>query len=632
MRVARLFAAPLLLLSACAAATSAAPPGTPQGAPAVATGTPLGRAIKAYEVTQDGEMVALPDAGIAEVDVNSVVRLHMDAPAIQSHLSGASGKGPQIQALETQATSALSTIEALKKSLTAIEQIRRAAPRTDAYKKAVEAQGDLAVAAYTEIRTFLKSRGLSTDVIAKLDDAELVPFLLEESKKIEGELAQQLKTMAGVRFRVQAQLTTKGKSTPIHLPNYDRLPDGDPKLIDKLVPVMTDDVKKQYELAGKMAAAAADLRGTIAETLKTLERDTTALLDSAVSLKVLARVAVSLKIPRNGKVKALKDALQKEQAEIQKLVDGCTKATAAWQSAKDRGDPLLFTSAAFTVITDCAMPILDKKQLTRLETLGKSIADVLGDAAAKVEIGVSLQADLEKLEILQRMQATLEPLVAAIGAITGGVPSSLPSSSAIALSEQTDRPYGQITDTVIDLTRTERQEKDFVTFQPAVTIDGRVVLDGAPVTMKVVRTGLHVNVSAGLFFVSPLDQATGEPMFTPAPAVTTAVHYRIARSSGEASPGGASALWNFMNAGIGFHAATLALGKKPEDGTATGANQIELGVGGALQLFGDLAQIGVGYDFQAERAYWFLGFGLQTATDFGISFPGTSAPKTSATP
>jgi hypothetical protein len=47
----------------------------------------------------------------------------------------------------------------------------------------------------------------------------------------------------------------------------------------------------------------------------------------------------------------------------------------------------------------------------------------------------------------------------------------------------------------------------------------------------------------------------------------------------------------------------------------------EIGVGGVVQLFGDPLQGGYGYDIQAGRAYWYIGFGLQRLIDLGITLP-----------
>jgi hypothetical protein len=193
----------------------------------------------------------------------------------------------------------------------------------------------------------------------------------------------------------------------------------------------------------------------------------------------------------------------------------------------------------------------------------------------------------------------------------------------------TDRAYDQITDTTIDLLRTPRADGDLVSYRPSITVDGAVALAGAPVNLRIVRTGWRVDVSGGAFFVRPTDFVEGkESEFSPVPAVTTAIHYRFGRTDGHAIPSAGARFYNFVDPGLGLHGITLALGEKTEQDGAEEVSDASLGIGigATLQLFGDVLQAGVGYDFQAGRGYTVIGIGLKTLTDFGITFPGVPAP------
>jgi hypothetical protein len=85
-------------------------------------------------------------------------------------------------------------------------------------------------------------------------------------------------------------------------------------------------------------------------------------------------------------------------------------------------------------------------------------------------------------------------------------------------------------------------------------------------------------------------------------------------------------MFNAIRPGLGIHFLYPDLGTREVSamGVVTGEDpSFELGVGGTMTLFGDLLQVGVGYDLQVKTSYWYLGFGLNTLAKLGVRFsPG----------
>jgi hypothetical protein len=185
-----------------------------------------------------------------------------------------------------------------------------------------------------------------------------------------------------------------------------------------------------------------------------------------------------------------------------------------------------------------------------------------------------------------------------------------------------DQPLTSTLDTAINLTRTNpRQDGDVVFYRPAIRKDGAPALTGIEKALRIKKVGARIDVSAAVTFVHPHSLLVGEDRFRAAPGLTAALHYRNWRGPNENT---GCAFWNFLDPGLGFHVISPDLGQTRVDANGKIITQdpsAEIGVGGVVQLLGDLFQAGYGYDIQVNRAYWYFGFGLQRLIDLGISLP-----------
>jgi hypothetical protein len=179
----------------------------------------------------------------------------------------------------------------------------------------------------------------------------------------------------------------------------------------------------------------------------------------------------------------------------------------------------------------------------------------------------------------------------------------------------TDRPLRNILNPSVNLVLTRREPGDLVYHRSAVVVDGVEVAQWTSTPMRVVTSGWHVNVSGSVVFVQAFETEPGDSSFPAAPAATAALHFHAPRGSGENR---SHAFWNFLDPGLGMHFAYLDLGPKDDEDGDPGA---EIGLGGTLQLFGDIVQGGVAYDLQVKRPYFFFGVGLQTLTELGLTVP-----------
>jgi hypothetical protein len=237
---------------------------------------------------------------------------------------------------------------------------------------------------------------------------------------------------------------------------------------------------------------------------------------------------------------------------------------------------------------------------------------ILADAALAQKVGTTALSDLQALPEKLQTDATKELL------IWWNAVQDLGDGPVFGETEQLkDRAYAEVADTSIELTRSARAGGDYVYYRAASVNSGTVTERWTGSPLRVVTTGWHVNVSGSVVFVRALEPQEQDSEFPAAPAATATMHYGSQRRSNEQH---GSRFWNFVDPGLGLHVAYLDLGPKISAGdVAKDDPAMELGVGGVVQLFGDVLQGGVAYDLQTARPYWFFGLGLQTATNFGLT-------------
>jgi hypothetical protein len=577
-------------------------------------------AMSAVEMTESGRSLAVPASGIASVDVNSAIRLTMNTEAIAAethHAAGISG----VEADKAKAALAVAS-EALDKQIHMLQVfdrlLRNPATATPRELKVLGAAEQDAVEAVIEVA---RSRGdNASDIYATPGARAPEAYLRAAVLAAESQVGALRSRLAAVRFRVRASVVPSGRgrtSVPIHVPGYDSLAEGNISVKDKLVPPPAE------------LAAALETQRALAEQKMTLnqlgDRIRTAVSERVASLRTHLEALVAT--ADFGKL-----------AELLKKHDGARTAAAALNDLH---------SAFALVRTECAPVLESVRSLGPAPAADRVIVAVARAVPCAAAVRGAVDRSRQQVAILNAARPELLALLsdtsrAQLDRLTSVLESAdvvsgtlellaegdsiVPTAEWAPAEKYADRELGEIADTQIELVRTSREEGDHIFVQGMLVhaVDGTTLREFAGFRFRIVTAGASVTVSPAAIVVRSFRQASNQDRFRPAGAAVAALHFQMWRKDGDAHPKRGRALWNALNPGIGVHLATLSLGEVEDDGTAKGSG-IELGVGATLQLVGDLLQIGAGWDFQADRGYWYLGLGLHTLTRLGIEIPTSPA-------
>lgn len=585
------------------------------GATAARVTPPLGNTITAIEVTEGGNTLVVPRLGITEVDVNSTIYLQMNEEQIAAEMAAIAGMEPGEMAGVARRAALLDAVT--RAQTAAVEHIgalaAKVAARQPIAASELEELGRLEQRVVTEATAYARELGVPAST---LFDESGYRGIDEERNRVLVHSADIATRVAEVRWRVQAGLAKDGMSVAIHLPNYDELPEEALHLVSKLSPGTT----------------AAELRRQLDATVL-LSRSLDRLIDEQ---RELAQQAL---VPLQG---ALDDLLQGHLSTL----DSAHRDLATHAGELDEGRRLMAALEALramltTVQERCGQalaqpdtPAASSSLLGCADVMSGQPGSPLPATATEVEAAAHaldermaaqprLQAELDELDAVREMVAVYQRPDGSWGTLVAlllGAGREL--AGPLARTDPfTDRTLAEISNTAIQLTRTGRAPDDVVFYRAALVSGGVPVEVGLDHTLRVVQAGLRLDVSAAVEFLRPRSSRPGDEPFRPAPAITAALHYHDWRGSHHHA---GNRVWNFLDPGLGIHLAypDLGVARRDERGVLIERDPAaEIGVGGVVQLFGDLLQVGYGYDLQVHRAYWYIGFGLQTLTDLGISLP-----------
>jgi len=583
--------------------------------------------VTAVEITESGERLAIPSTGITEVDVNSSIQLTVDRDTAQKKLAATAGvDSAKVDALQKRSAKLSAVINSERAALAGLERIIESPPRTfQETRDAMRAQGDLedaALKALMEIRSrkelnrLLASSNHYSVVIAELD--------LENGKIVE-ELNELTAKLSRVGWRMQAALYNRDGEHALHLAGYDDLPEGELNVVNKLaiptnLQAVLDETKSKTADLKDLKDALQKARAKAEEQAKNLRAR---LLKVAAELeKFPAKVVDDVKKApwaTPGKGKELQANVESLAGLVTAALATCKDGFGQLRSLEGASLPELARVVAnpASPVRACVQALSDRKLAATASAVPTNVNDlrqaILADATLARTIGTAALNELQALPEKLQVDATKE-LMGWWFAVQG-----LGEGPVLGETEQLkDRAYAEVADTSIELTRSARAGGDYVYYRAASVNSGTVTERWTGAPLRVVTTGWHVNVSGSVVFVRALKPQDQDSEFPAAPAATATMHYGSQRASNQQH---GSRFWNFVDPGLGLHVAYLDLGPKvsAQDTSPKADPAMELGVGGVLQLFGDVLQGGVAYDLQTARPYWFFGIGLQTATNFGLT-------------
>jgi hypothetical protein len=568
----------------------------------------LAGAIVAYEETEGGELVALPSSGIAEVDVNSRVVLKMDADTI-ARSAPPDWDDAEVERITTELTQLNALLERLARMLASLDALRASA---DPSPEQLRAHGAVELEFLEALDVYLRQTRQDPDAADRAFSEPGYAGIQRYLEQVRRDHDALMGALDARRWRVRASLRSGQLAVPVHVTNYDSIDVGPLDVRNKLVPAVDEKVQREMEQARKLAATVENLDGftrlleaqakervaQLVARLESLARDVAARIgklqsvqSSAAAANTLVASVRALEVQGEASVQACKDAVEGIQA-----VAGGPSST--------------LVSAALAAAKGCA---------GQLKTLGK-LAAATRDGARALANRAALRGLVDEVTREAEGLLDLDASVSGLTRVLGLAKKPLATPAWGRDSQFQDRRVGEIVDGRVDLTRTERDVGDHLTFQGLLlsSSNGTVLVEGPPRDLEVVQNGLQLNVSGALLFLSPFDRADNEDDFRALPALSGAFHFRCSRDGGAPEPHGACALWNFIDPGLGASIVTVTLGKV-QGGAAEGVATPHPSPALVGRLFGDVVQGGVGYDFMSSRAYWFVGLGIQTLTDLGFT-------------
>lgn len=610
------------------------------GRTSMAVSPPLGGTVTAVEVTERGHARVLPETGVAEVDVNSVIHLEMNQGEIARIMAALVDIDDREAAALARRAALLDTVT--RAQTAALVHLRALAERAGTgrpvEREALARLGQLEEDVVAAVSAYAGEVGLPAATFFRKPGYQVID---EERSRVLARSAEVASALEAVRWRLEAGLSKDGASMPIHLDNYDELPEQALYVIRKLEPALaTGDLRWQLQVAADLARSLTHLmeaqEALDQQILGPLERNLrqlrALLRDDLPALDMLQR-SLAGRVGSSPEGVRLMVALDVLRLTLRAVQDRCARAMRLLEEPAQAG---LAPATGGGVARDAAAGDDARAQalLDCASAIGEALADDLPAMLAQVEdtaklllqradVVPALRRELGDLNGLRRLIVVYDRAQEYWGSsftIILGTRHQLVDPTEPRI-EFIDRKASDIANTAIEITRTRREEGDVVHFRPSIVKDGVPILVGLDRTFLVVRAGLRLDVSVSLNFIRPVSRREDEIGFRAAPAVTATLHYHAWREDGEHT---GNRLWNFLDPGLGVHLAYPDLGVTrlgPDNIVEEYDPAAEIGVGGVLQLFGDLCQIGYGYDLQVGRAYWYLGIGLHTLTDLGISIP-----------
>lgn len=485
-----------------------------------------------------------------------------------------------------------------------------------------------------------------------IKDPSFARFIQDEINKMD-EITRQRKdkildAARPVKLRLRARLIPEGGTpVPFHIPGYDNLETGEPKIVDRLSFQLDEkgkeDLKKEVEfhsslsdMVNELRDESSGLRGVLSDTFNALVSDSRKLLDNLKPDQLETTLIPSTRKLRDQIVELEgqlrnKGATETELARIEAL-------RVKIETLHDRGNKLIEHLRELEKIQDIRhttpslilvdltqkaiaegmesvkdlLPLLDPEKDSSIQTVIQELfalyREIENDPALKAKIGQDLLSQLQQIvnDVFPDLQATLDRnkdqigrIAELAGMLTTPSPSLAGLTEGVEVDSRTlDIPLEQIQDTEIQITRTPRRDKDLIEFTAQLIKDDGTIMSEGSRLFRVTKFGLHSNVSGNVIFVdrvsNPPDER--EVNFIAAPAVSYTFRYHTREESKGAR------VWNIFNPGIGLNTALLNFQ----------GSDIEVGIGAALSLFGDIVQGGYGYNLQVDddHEYIFIGIGL----------------------
>lgn len=404
-------------------------------------------------------------------------------------------------------------------------------------------------------------------------------------------------------------------TTPVHLEHYDTLADGAIEYRDRrgldLSPRERERLDRALEATRRMADVLERARRGEIE-IRDAVRDVLAAADPRLGeivtkLDALRQAAATWPARWEALVAALKALATTEEArkivdELARSSDDVAELAKIHESLRTLRDgwrtrtPAEVLAAAWKLYGDVTAFLARFKDGGFEASVRKhldKLAELVGEAWAGSDARRLAEAFVDDA------RQAVDVLRAALSLLGVG---ALQPTDPLPPAETIDVPVEEARDTFLDLRRTPRIEGDVFTVKWELIEDGRVV-DSSRASFEARRFGHHATLEPSVVLATPSRMAGGDSDdFHFAPALSWMHRYTPEPDDA----GAVRAVLGGLDPAIGLHATFLNFDPDKE---------VEIGLGGTFSLWGDVVQVGAGYNLMAEASdeggvYFFVGSSL----------------------
>ncbi len=570
------------------------------------SGTNSARVVSFTERDEDNGVQPVPRGHI--VDINSTLVIDLDRVKLlrkvgdSASLEFDQGQLDELDVAQRVSKQALDALPLLSRAMD--RYMSSAKTRDDANALSAELRGvaNAAIAVLTsDLPGFEAKFGERLATAAATGQVEIVDqyrFLFEEATDAVDRATTALAAQAdakGVFVQFGGWIVSRGARRPLHLPGFDEYPEGERFVVERIVLELDAAQQAQLKTYAEIAKQANE-QGLLAAI--DLERQGRALL---------ARLGIDLEATIAG-IKAKADEVTTAgagladgaAAQLVTLIDGTKRdidvclgfarqLIGKYSAASSNpGDALSLVAGLQSDLGEL---------LARSRALEASLKDKvrqLGQLAVQLTAKAN-ELGAEAAKIVQLVRAPIETMIAQFRILTGG---QQINTDTLEFGEKVFKlAVGSVpTQTELNLINTgQRRSGDQLVFKLAAGKGDdpktRRTLEEHTISMFQVLP--HVEPAAALVLANPESRTN---------AVQGDFHYAPGMSFLLKSGSRKSMLYNrFFDPGIGINVAALDF---------DGDDNPELGVGGTLSMFRDWVQLGYGYNFGTDDAYWFLGLSI----------------------
>lgn len=605
----------------------------------------------------------VPDPGW--VDINSSIQIKIDTDRLSSpaELSLTEARSRELLERKKKLQQSLEGIREVIELRTLAVEAFAALQRA----KAAEADVDAARRTFRrERREFATREGAAiANIISaweadpvgfvRIDEAakdptyrELLAVLQAEMEAIDAE-HQALETELEARtiqLRLTALLESSDGQAALHLDGYDDLAKGEIERRDRrgidLSDAERERLAEQWQRTTQLAAAAEqvrleqkELRDAIREQVVRLDPRLARILEAAEAIETqmkeidrdffeemeadLAALATKVEAAADelgdelaGKARSIPSlwATRTQSAsQLPRLVGRVVATLEDWESARpDQAVQLALDTASLIGEVETQLRGFDAQKWLDdgQTTLAEIVEAVLNDDAQETTI-LSL-FDSEEAERLSTQFAQLaeiwrsgEELVAAVSDVVVQLPEQV--EGEVSSPGSFPVPLSDIKDTVLDLTRTSRQENDRITIRAdLLRKDESKPIDHFEASFETKYFGWRGRLSPAVVLARPTQLQGQSEDFTFAPVLTWLHSYQPRPEQ----TGFFAATSRLLQPGVGIHAAFVNFDSSTE---------VEIGLGATLSFWNGRLQGGAGIDLMSDasddgRYYFFIGSDL----------------------